>query len=153
MSVTIRKATEDDTEIVYNYIRQLAEYKNMSNICTITISELYNLLFDEKSLRALIVENSGEAVGMATYFYFRVSAFSGKRVLYIEDMFIEEKFRAQGIGTHLFEFLRTVAKERNCLRMEWKCLNWDSPTISFYEKMGGRISDGWLTYTLESEHF
>ncbi len=153
MSSSVRKATVDDVETIYKFIYTLAEYTNMSDKCTITVETLRELMFEEKALRAVIAEEDGIPVGMATYYYFRIATFSGKKVLYIEDLYIDEAVRGKGYGTQIFDFLRTVAKDKNCSHMEWKCLNWNSPTISFYEKMGGKLSDGWLVYTLGEEYF
>ena len=153
MDITVRKAAESDLETVHEFIYALAEYEGLTNACTITLDELRNLMFDEKSLRAVIAEDDGKPMGMAVYYFLRIATFSGKRVLYIEDLFIDEEHRAKGIGTQIFNFLRGIAKDKKCLKMEWKCLDWDSTTISFYEEMGGRISDGWLTYTLDEENF
>ena len=153
MNITIRKAVESDLETIHKFIYDLADYENRRNECTVTIEELRELMFEEMSINAVVAENDGEAVGMATYYYVRVTTFTGKRSLYIEDLFIKEEYRTKGIGTNIFNFIRNIAKEKHCRLMEWKCLDWDSATISFYDKMGGRISDGWLTYTLDESNF
>lgn len=153
MSFTVRKATEDDVQMLHKFIYELAEFEKLSEMCTITIEELRNLMFEEKSLRAVIAEDDGVAVGMATYYFFKIATFSGKKVLYIEDLYIREDVRGKGFGTQIFDCLRNIAKEKNCSKIEWKCLDWNAPTISFYEKMGGNISDGWLLYTLDEKDF
>lgn len=153
MSVTVRKAVLNDIEVIHKFIYALAEYENIADQCTITIDVLKELMFNEKSLRAVIAEEDGIPVGMAAYYFFKIATFSGKKVLYIEDLYIEESVRGKGYGTQVFDYLRCIAKEKNCSKMEWKCLDWNAPTIKFYEKMGGRLSDGWLVYTLDETNF
>lgn len=153
MELTVRKALESDILTIHKFIYELAEFEHLSDQCTISVDELRTLMFEEKSLRAVIAEKDGVPIGMAAYYFFKIATFSGKKVLYIEDLYIIEEYRGKGFGTQIFDFLRNIAKEKNCSRMEWKCLDWNAPTISFYEKMGGNISDGWLLYTLDEEHF
>ncbi len=153
MSISVRKAIPQDVETIHKFIYELAAFEKLSEQCTISIDALKDMMFEEKALRAVIAEEDGVAVGMATYYFFKIATFSGKKVLYIEDLYITESARGKGYGTQIFDFLRGISKDKNCSRMEWKCLDWNSPTIAFYEKMGGKLSDGWLVYTLDEEFF
>lgn len=107
----------------------------------------------QTGVNAVIAECNGKAVGMMLYYFFRIATFSGKRILYIEDIFIDENMRRNGIGNMFFDKAKEIAAKENCSRLEWKCLEWNKNAIAFYEKIGGKISDGWLTYTIERENF
>lgn len=150
MNVTFRKGTEADGELIIGYLKKLAEYEKLTESCNITPEALVRLMHEENGLRVLIAELSGEAVGIMTYYFYKIATFSGKHVLYIEDVFIDEKYRGNGIGGRFFSEAKKIAEEKGCDRLEWKCLDWNEPAKGFYEKIGGKISsEGWLTYTIE----
>lgn len=150
MKVTFRKGTDADGELIIGYLKKLAEYEKLSESCNITHEALRRLMHEENGLHALIAEQSGEAVGIMTYYFYKIATFSGKHVLYIEDIFIDEKCRGNGIGSRFFTEAKRIAGETDCDRIEWKCLDWNEPAKGFYERIGGKISsEGWLTYTID----
>ncbi|MGN0691554.1 MAG: GNAT family N-acetyltransferase, partial [Oscillospiraceae bacterium] len=111
---------------------------------------LSRLMQEENGLHVLIAEINGEAVGIMTYYFYKIATFSGKHVLYIEDIFIDEEHRGNGIGSRFFTEAKSIAEETDCDRIEWKCLDWNEPAKALYNKMGGKISSGgWLTYTID----
>lgn len=149
MDITLRNGTDADAELIIGYLKRLAEYEKMGGICKITPPELIKLLNEENGLRVIIAEQGGSSVGMMTWYTYKIATFSGRRIFYVEDVFIEESKRSSGIGTALFAEVKRLAKELGCTRLEWKCLDWNVHAQKFYEKLGGEISDGgWLTYTL-----
>jgi len=83
-------------------------------------------------------------------FYFTYSTFLARPSLYLEDIFVPEKYRGQGIGRHMLEFCRKIARERGCGRMEWMVLDWNEPAIRFYTKSGAKRL-GWYVYRLDRE--
>ena len=83
-------------------------------------------------------------------FFHNYSTFLGKPGLYIEDLFVREKFRGRGIGKALFLECARLAKERNCGRMEWVVLDWN-PARVFYEKMGAYPLTEWLIYRMDED--
>lgn len=150
MNVTFRKGTDADGELIIGYLKKLAEYEKLSESCNITPEVLAKLMNEENGLNVLIAEQNGEAVGIMTYYFYKIATFSGKHILYIEDIFIDEKCRGNGIGGQFFSQAKNIAEERDCDRLEWKCLDWNEPAKSFYNKLGGKISsEGWLTYTID----
>ncbi|MCM1328416.1 MAG: GNAT family N-acetyltransferase [Ruminococcus sp.] len=149
MGVTLRKATENDAALIVGYLKKLAEYENLADVCNITPQRLTALMHEENGVRAIIAELDGVPVGMLTWYTYKIATFSGKRVFYIEDVFIDPHRRSGGIGTALFDEAKRLAEELNCARLEWKCLDWNTSAQKFYSKIGGKISDdGWLTYTI-----
>lgn len=81
--------------------------------------------------------------------HLQLATFSGKRVLYIEDIYVEENFRGNGLGRKLFDEIISTAKELECIKIEWKCLSWNTPAQKFYHSIGGSADPEWLTYTLD----
>lgn len=149
MEITLRKGTETDAELIVNYLKKLAEYEKLGDVCNITPEKLKKLMNEENGVRAIIAEQGGAPVGMMTWYTYKIATFSGKRVFYIEDVFIEADKRGSGIGTVLFAEAKRLASELGCARLEWKCLDWNTSAQKFYSNIGGEISDdGWLTYTI-----
>lgn len=149
MSVILRKGTDTDAALIVSYLKKLAEYEKLGDVCNITTESLIMLMNEENGLHAVIAEQNGVPVGMMTWYVYKIATFSGKRVFYIEDVYIDESKRGGGIGTALFAEAKRLAAELDCARLEWKCLDWNKSAQNFYEKIGGNISDdGWLTYTI-----
>lgn len=149
MNVTLRKGTDSDAALIVLCLKKLAEFEKLGDVCNITEKALIKLMNEENGLHAVIAERDGVPIGMMTWYVYKIATFSGRRVFYIEDVFIEEDCRGGGIGTKLFAEAKRLAKELNCARLEWKCLDWNKSAQSFYAKIGGNISDdGWLTYTI-----
>jgi GNAT superfamily N-acetyltransferase len=88
-----------------------------------------------------------EPAGFIT-FCFTYSTFLAQPTLFLEDIFVLEQHRKQGLGTRLFSFCRNEARVRGCGRMDWMVLTWNKPSIEFYEKIGATRL-GWHTYRLE----
>ena len=88
----------------------------------------------------------GFAVFFATY-----STFLAQRGLYLEDLYVKPHLRGKGIGLALLKHLARIATERGCGRLEWGVLNWNQPSIQFYEKLGAVPMDEWIKYRLIGE--
>ncbi len=149
MAVVLRKGTDADAALIAEYLKKLAEFEKLSEDCTVSPSVVAGLMNEENGLNVIIAERDGMPLGIMTYYFYKIATFSGKRVLYIEDVFIDKESRGEGIGAMLFSEARRIAEEKGCARLEWKCLDWNTSAQKFYSKIGGEISDGgWLTYTI-----
>ena len=153
MGVIIRPAEERDVPDIVRLTKELAEYENLSEFCTITEEMFSKLIFEEHSLSVLIAEKDGITVGIASYYFYKISTFSGKKVLYLEDLYIVPEERGKGTGRRFFDELKRIAKERNCGKIEWKCLKWNQPSIAFYDKLGGTQDNEWITYNISNDEF
>lgn len=150
MKISLCKATDGDSAVIANFLKKLAEFEKLSDFCNVTESQIRDLMKEPNGLNALIAEDNGKTVGVMVYYFYKIATFSGKRVLYIEDIFIEQEYRKCGIGKMMFEEIKTIGKQLDCNRIEWKCLDWNTSAQSFYEKVGGRCEkDEWLTYTIK----
>ena len=98
----------------------------------------------------LLAEVESEIVGFALYFQ-NYSTFLCRHGIYIEDIYVREKFRGFGIGKKFFKEICKIAKEKNFGRVEWWCLNWNKPSIDFYIKMGAEPMKDWTVYRLQKE--
>jgi len=146
----IRNATCEDAALILKFIKGIAEYEKMLDEVVATEELLTEWVFDKKSAEVIIAEVDGTPVGFSLYFY-NFSTFMGRAGLYIEDIFVWPEYRKKGYGKALFLHLAKKAYEMGCGRMEWCCLDWNTPSIDFYRSMGARCMDGWHTYRLTKE--
>ena len=92
----------------------------------------------------------GKEVGFALFFH-NFSTFLGRAGIYLEDLYVEPAHRGQGIGTALFRVLARIAVARGCGRLEWWCLDWNTPSIDFYRSLGAEAMDDWTVYRISGE--
>lgn len=141
--VLIRAAAEADVEDLLRLIRELAVYEKLEHMAVGTPPMLHEALFGARpSCEALMAVRDGRSVGFALFFT-TFSTFLCKPGLYLEDLFVEPVHRGAGIGKALLRRLAALALERECGRFEWRVLDWNEPSIRFYESLGARILPEW----------
>ena len=143
----IRKAEREDAALVLEFIKGIAKYEKMENEVEATVELLEEQLFDKGRAEVIFAMEDGKEVGFALFFH-NFSTFVGRGGLYLEDLYVYPKYRGKGYGKALFLELVRIANERKCGRMEWVCLNWNTPSIEFYRSMGAVALDEWTTYRL-----
>ncbi len=149
--IALRPATAVDAELIAALIRELAEYERLLDECHVTAEALRDCLFgDTPYAHCLIASLEGVEVGFALYFH-NFSTFLAKPGIYLEDLFVRPEARGQGVGKALLRELARLAVQRNCGRLEWSVLNWNTPAINFYESLGAKPQDGWSVYRLTDE--
>jgi len=147
----IRKAQKSDVPLIMSFIKELALYEKLSYEVVATEESLTETLFQEtSSAEVLLAYCNDEPVGFALYFH-NYSTFLGKPGIYLEDLFILEEHRGKGVGRELLKHLARVAKERNCGRMEWWVLDWNTPAIEFYKSLGAVPMNDWTTFRVTGE--
>lgn len=146
----IRKAEREDVALVLEFIKGIARYEKMENEVEATVDLLEEQLFDKGRAEVIFAMEDGKEVGFALFFH-NFSTFVGRGGLYLEDLYVYPEYRGKGYGKALFVELVRIANERKCGRMEWVCLNWNTPSIEFYRSMGAVALDEWTTYRLTEE--
>lgn len=143
-SCTLRPATPADSATLYRLISALAEYEKLTHLVEATPEKIEQALFGERPhAEAVIAEvEGGQAVGFALFFH-NFSTFLAKPGLYLEDLFVEPAWRGHGIGKALLRHLAALAVARGCGRFEWSVLDWNQPSIDFYEAMGADVMPDW----------
>jgi len=146
---SLREASAGDLSDVLRLVRGLAEYERLLDRMTATEADFERLLFGPRPLaHAILAEADGRAVGIAIWYYV-VSTFAARPVLFLEDIFVEPGHRGQGIGLALLRQLAGIARDEKCLSMEWNVLNWNQPAIYFYQRIGARPVTDWTVYRME----
>ncbi|MBX2813897.1 MAG: GNAT family N-acetyltransferase [Myxococcales bacterium] len=144
----LRSASSEDVPVIYKLICALATYEKLGHEVVATEGQLRATLFGEHpSAEVLLAEKNKEIIGFALFFY-NYSTFLGKKGLYLEDLFVLPSYRGQGVGKALLQRLAQVAVKQDCGRMEWSVLNWNKPSIAFYESLGAQPQSRWTVYRL-----
>jgi len=148
---SIRPATAADCAELLRLIGALADYEKLSAMAVGTVPQLREALFGPRpAAEAMIAEREGRAVGFALYFT-TFSTFLCKPGLYLEDLFVEPEHRRLGIGKALLRRLAALAHERGCGRFEWRVLDWNKPSIAFYESLGATLMTEWMLVRMTAE--
>lgn len=148
--ITLRMAVQEDTGLILGFIRQLAAYEHMSDQVEATEELLRDSLFKRHAAEVLIAEYYGEPAGFALFFH-NMSTFRGLPGIYLEDLFVNPAYRGRGIGKSLLVRLAALAVERKCGRVEWTCLDWNTPSIGFYQSLGAKPQEAWTIYRLDGD--
>jgi len=146
--VIVRPAREDDVPLIGALIRELADYERAPERAVATDDDLRAALFGERpAAEVLIVSVDSEPVGFALFFH-NFSTWTGRRGLYLEDLFVRPTARRRGAGRILLGALGRIAVERGCARMDWAVLDWNDPAIAFYRTLGAEPLDEWTIFRL-----
>jgi GNAT superfamily N-acetyltransferase len=134
--LNIRPATANDVKTLLVLVRELATYEKKLHKAVVTEADLLRDAFgSQPKFRAIIAEWYGEPAGYASFFYF-YSTFQGRAALFLEDLFVLEQFRGRGIGKAMLKAVAKLALDEDCFGLRWEVLDWNTPAIEFYEKLG-----------------
>ncbi len=148
MTVAIRPAVPADAALIFRFIRDLAEYEKLLHEVRATEQDMAGILFGPFP-RAFcdIAELDGNPVGFALWFY-SVSTFEGRHGLYLEDLFVKPEARGVGAGKALLRRLAQRCRDEGLTRLEWAVLDWNAPSIAFYDRLGATAKTEWITRRL-----
>lgn len=142
-------AAADDGERAAAYVKKLADYMNVSGTAAVTAEKM----------KAFLESGAGKAVfGMAEdevaaflYYYETAPALLGERGIYIDVLYVEEKYRKCGIGRQMMDYIARLAVQKGCKRLEWACLDWNGPAMDFYRKLGAKTMDSIILHRMNPE--
>ncbi|MEW1842059.1 GNAT family N-acetyltransferase [Nonomuraea angiospora] len=147
----IRPATPADVPEIVNMIRELAEYEKAAHEARVTEEQLHTALFSGRPAAFVhVAEHDGEVVGF-TLWFLTFSTWRGVHGIYMEDLYVRPQHRGGGHGVSLMKELAGICAERGYQRFEWSVLDWNEPSIGFYDKLGAVRQDEWLKYRLTDE--
>lgn len=134
--LNIHPATREDIPTLLSLIRGLADYEKKADKVVVTEEDLLRDAFGRQpKFRALIADWKGEPAGYASFFHF-YSTYQGRAALFLEDLFVLDKFRGNGIGMALLSAVAKLAVDEGCFGLRWEVLDWNRSAIEFYEKLG-----------------
>ena len=147
---SFRFAERQDTALILQFIRELADYEKMLDQVEATEELLEEWIFEKRKAEVIFVLEDGKDAGFALFFH-NFSTFLGRAGIYVEDLYVCPEYRKKGYGKALIRELARIAKERGCGRLEWCCLDWNKPSIQFYRNLGAEPMDDWTTYRLTGD--
>ena len=149
--VVVRVATVSDAPLILSFIRELAEYEHLLDEVEATEADIRRDLFGENPRSFCeIAEYEGKPVGFALWFY-NYSTFRGRAGIYLEDLFVRTEARGVGAGKALLRRLAQRCVDADLGRLEWGVLNWNAPSIAFYDSLGASAKTEWTVRRLDGE--
>ena len=147
----IRPANAADVPILNTLIHEFADFEHLP--ASVTEQDLLRDGFcDAPKFRVLMAEWDGQIAGYALFFD-NYSTFEGRAGLFLEDIYVRDKYRGKGIGKALLAQVAAIAKRKNCFGLRWQVLDWNTPAIEFYKSLGAIFLDDWKTISLTSGAF
>jgi GNAT superfamily N-acetyltransferase len=147
----IRPARPDDVPVIHALVRELAEYEKEPDAVVATEQDLRTALFGPNAaVFAHVAQEDGDGpvVGFALWFR-NYSTWTGRHGVYLEDLYVRPGARGRGHGLALLRTLARICVERGYTRLEWSVLDWNEPSIRFYESLGSHPMDGWTVRRLD----
>ncbi|MEH3159999.1 MAG: GNAT family N-acetyltransferase [Sphingomonas taxi] len=145
----IRPATPADVPVILRFVRELAAFEREPDAVEATEPMLAEALFGaQPAAEAVIAEDAGEPLGFALFFH-NFSTWTGRRGLYLEDLYVTPAARGRGIGAALLRHLAGIAMERGCGRFEWAVLDWNADAIAVYRRIGAVGLEDWTVQRVD----
>lgn len=150
-ALKIRPATPADSNLILQFIRELAEYERLLHEVTATESQMSAALFGTKPVAEVVIaEWDSDPAGFALFFP-NFSTFLASPGMYLEDLYVRPEHRGRGIGKSLLAHLAAIVSERGWGRLDWSVLDWNQPAIDFYKNIGARHLDDWFQFRLDGK--
>jgi len=151
VTLSIRPAIPADLPLIAGLIRDLAEYEKLSHEVRFDEAKLGENLFGARPYAEVVIgEIDGTPQGFALFFH-NFSTFEGRPGIYLEDLFVRPEARGSGLGKALLAHLAKLCVERDCARLEWWVLDWNAPSIGFYQSLGAKLMDEWTVMRVDGE--
>ena len=151
MTIRIKPATPADVPIILQLIRELAEFERLLHEVEATEEELSAQLFGPRPGAEVVIARMGDEVAGFALFFHNFSTFLARPGIYLEDLYVRQKFRGQGCGEALLRHLASIALERGCGRLEWSVLDWNVRAIDFYKSLGAVPLSQWTMHRVTGD--
>lgn len=145
-----RFAERKDCALILSFIKELAKYEHLENEVVATQKLLEEWIFDNKKAEVIFVLEEDKEVGFALFFH-NFSTFLGRAGIHLEDLFVLPEYRGKGYGKAILKKLAQIAVERKCGRLEWCCLDWNTPSIEFYQSLGAKPLSDWTIFRVTGD--
>ena len=145
-----RIAERKDCALILSFIKELAKYEHLENEVVATEKLLEEWIFDKNKAEVLFVLEGGKEVGFALYFH-NFSTFLGRAGIHLEDLFVLPEYRGKVYGKAILKKLAQITVQRGCGRLEWCCLDWNTPSINFYESLKAKPLSEWMIFRVTGD--
>ena len=144
---SFRHAQRNDVPLILKFIKDLADYEGLLDEVVADEATLEEWIFNREKAEVIFAMEGDTEVGFALFFH-NFSTFLGRAGIYLEDLYIMPEYRGKGYGKALLSKLAQIALERGCGRLEWWCLDTNTPSIGFYLSLGAEPMSDWTVYRL-----
>lgn len=151
METEILRNTAAESETAYMLTRELMAHHNALDIFTTTRERLAELI-DSGMLMSFTLYCDGKEAGIMNFF-FKLTTFTGRKILYIEDLYVREEYRGKGLGKVMLNKAKEIAKDTDCEQIELKCASWNKASAEFYKAQKMKNENEWITFTLDKTLF
>ena len=148
--LTFRPAVRQDVPLILQFIRELADYEQLLSEVSADEATLEEWIFDKQKAEVLFAVLGDTEIGFALFFH-NFSTFLGRAGLYLEDLYIRPEYRGRGYGKAILKKLASIALSRGCGRLEWWCLDRNTPSIQFYLSLGAQPMSDWTVYRIAGD--
>ena len=150
-TLTIRRARPGDEDLALTLLRELAVYEKIEDRFKLT-REIFakDFLGEDPHCFCEMAFAGQDAVGVMTW-YRTYASFSARRGIFLEDLFVRPAFRGHGFGKALLQWLAQTAVREGAGHIDWFVLDWNKPSIDFYESLRAEQMKSWLSYRLRSD--
>lgn len=146
----IRDTDENDAGLLFEFITEMARYEKSLDLLETSPERIKNTICNKKYGQAFIGEFKGDPVAYAVTNNI-YSTYIGKAGIYLEDLFVLPKYRGNGFGKKMLEYIATLAIDGDFARFEWSCLDWNTPSINFYLSLGAKPQSQRTYYRLDGD--
>lgn len=150
MSLEFRNAERKDTALILQFIRELADYEKMLDEVVADAVTLEEWIFDKQKAEVIFALEGEKKIGFALYFH-NFSTFLGRAGIYLEDLYVKPEYRGKGYGKAILKKLAQITVQRGCGRLEWCCLDWNTPSINFYESLKAKPLSDWTIFRVTGD--
>lgn len=149
LQIEVRPGTIEDIPLMLSFIRSMAAFEKLQ--ITATEQTLREALFSEDPAGHTLLAFVDDTPAAYAVYCFTFASMVGKRVLWLDDLYVEPDFRGKGIASAMMAYLADIAIQNQCGRFEWMVLDWNEPAIDFYSGLGATILDAWRICRLDGE--
>lgn len=151
LNFEMRFAQSQDVPLILQFIKELAEYEQLTHEVVATEEMLLEALFGERKRAEVILGYYQQQPVSFVLFFHNFSTFLGRAGIYLEDLYVKPEMRGRGFGRVMLSYLAHLAQERNCGRLEWWVLDWNETAIGFYQKLGAVPMDEWTVFRVTDQ--
>ena len=144
---SFRHAQRNDVPLILKFIKDLADYEGLLDEVVADEATLEEWIFNREKAEVIFAMEGDTEVGFALFFH-NFSTFLGRAGIYLEDLYVMPQYRGKGYGKALLSKLAQIALERGCGRLEWWCLDSNTPSIDFYLSLNAEPMDEWTVYRI-----
>jgi GNAT superfamily N-acetyltransferase len=147
----LRRAERRDVPGILQRIVDLAEYEREPDAVEATAADLEEALFGHRpAVHAHVVEAEGRVAGIAVWFL-NFSTWTGRHGVHLEDLYVDPAHRGRGYGAALLRELARICVANGYRRLDWSVLEWNRPSIEFYDSLGAVPMEEWIAYRLTGD--